>query len=199
MPKTTSYSSSDSDRHAPAAAIRSASHARRPVAVGIGRSARRGRRGVQIYGQLNARRDNAVLICHAISGDSHVARHDAQDDPGWWDIMVGPGKSIDTDRYFVICPEHPGRMPRHDRAQQHQSGDRAGPTGIDFPVITVGDMVEVQRRLVDQLGIERLLAVVGARWVGTWCSPGPREYPDRVAGAVALATSPRSDQPGPGV
>ena len=58
----------------------------------------------EIYGQLNESKDNAILICHALSGDSHVARHDPTDDPGWWDIMVGPGKAIDTDRYFIICP-----------------------------------------------------------------------------------------------
>ena len=74
------------------------------------------------------RRDNAVLICHALSGDSHVARHDADDDPGWWDLVVGPGKPIDTDRYFVDLPQYPGRLPRHHRPQQHQSRRPAAPT-----------------------------------------------------------------------
>ena len=78
----------------------------------------------ETYGRLNRRGDNAVLICHALSGDSHVARHDAEDDPGWWDIAVGPGKPIDTDKLLRHLPEHPRRLPRHDRPEQRQPGDR---------------------------------------------------------------------------
>jgi len=78
----------------------------------------------ETYGQLNARRDNAVLICHALSGDSHVARHDADDDPGWWEVLVGPGKPIDTGPVFCDLSELPRRLPRHDRARQPQPGDR---------------------------------------------------------------------------
>ena len=75
-----------------------------PLQLELGSSLSRIMVAYETYGSLNAARDNAVLICHALSGDSHAAAHDAEDDPGWWDIVVGPGKTIDTDRYFVICP-----------------------------------------------------------------------------------------------
>ena len=114
----------------------------------------------ETYGQLSPQGDNAVLICHALSGDSHVARHDADDDPGWWDIVVGPGKAIDTDRYFVICPNILGGC-RGTTGPNSINPATGRQYATDFPVITVGDIVEVQRRLVDHLGIERLLAVDG--------------------------------------
>ena len=86
----------------------------------------------ETYGQLNAARDNAVLVCHAISGDSHVARHDEQDDPGWWDIVVGPGKPIDTDRYFVICPNLLGGC-RGTTGPGSINPATGKPYGRDFP------------------------------------------------------------------
>jgi len=116
----------------------------------------------ETYGQLNNARDNAVLVCHAISGDSHVARHDEQDDPGWWDIAVGPGKAIDTNRYFVICPNLLGSCRGTTGPGSHNPAT-GKPYGRDFPTITVGDMVAVQRRLLEGLGISQLLAVVGGK------------------------------------
>ena len=131
----------------------------------------------ETYGQLNAARDNAILVCHAISGDSHVARHDEEDDPGWWDIMVGPGKPIDTDRFFVICPNLLGGC-RGTTGPGSVNPATGKPYGRDFPTITVGDMVEVQRRLLDHLGIGQLLAVVGGSMGGhqalTWATRYPR-------------------------
>ena len=112
------------------------------------------------YGELNAARDNAVLVCHAISGDSHVARHDEQDDPGWWDIAVGPGKAIDTSRFFVVCPNLLGGC-RGTTGPGSLDPATGKPYGRDFPTVTVADMVEVQRRLLEHLGIGQLLAVVG--------------------------------------
>jgi homoserine O-acetyltransferase/O-succinyltransferase len=144
----------------------------------------------ETYGQLNDAKDNAVLICHALSGDSHVAHHDAADDPGWWDIMVGPGKAIDTDRFFVICPNALGgcRGTTGPNSINPVNGKRYG---ADFPTITARDIVETQRRLLDHLVIHRILAVIGGSMGGhqvlTWATC----YPDRVAGAVALATSAR--------
>ncbi len=144
----------------------------------------------ETYGTLSPARDNAVLVCHALSGDSHVARHEADDDPGWWDPVVGPGKTIDTDRFFVICPNllggcrgttGPGSInPETDRRY-----------GRDFPLVTVGDMVEVQKRLLDELGIERLLAVVGGSLGGHQVLAWATRFPERVGAAVALATSAR--------
>ncbi len=144
----------------------------------------------ETYGTLNARADNAVLVCHALSGDSHVARHGPDDDPGWWDVLVGPGKPIDTDRYFVICPNLLGgcRGTTGPNSINPATGRRYA---TDFPVITVGDIVEVQRRLVDHLGIGRLLAVVGGSLGGHAVATWATRLPDRAAGAVALATSPR--------
>jgi homoserine O-acetyltransferase len=144
----------------------------------------------ETYGQLSPQGDNAVLVCHALSGDSHVARHDADDDPGWWDILVGPGKPVDTDRYFVICPNILGgcRGTTGPNAFDPATGSRYA---TQFPAITVGDIVEVQRRLIDHLGIEQLRAVLGGSLGGNMVLAWATRFPQRVAGAVALATSAR--------
>jgi homoserine O-acetyltransferase len=144
----------------------------------------------ETYGQLNEKRDNAILICHALSGDSHVARHDSEDDPGWWDIAVGPGKAIDTDRYFVICPNALGGC-RGTTGPNSRNPETGRLYGADFPTITAADIVETQRRLVDHLGVHRLLAVIGGSMGGHQVLTWATRYPDRVAGAVALATSAR--------
>lgn len=144
----------------------------------------------ETYGTLSTAKDNAVLICHALSGDSHVARHDEEDDPGWWDIVVGPGKPIDTDKYFVICPNILGGC-RGTTGPASLNPATGQPYRTDFPLITVGDIVEVQRRLLDQLGIDRLLAVVGGSLGGHMVLTWATRFPDRVAGAAAIATSPR--------
>ena len=144
----------------------------------------------ETYGELNAARDNAVLICHAISGDSHVAQHDEQDDPGWWDIAVGPGKAIDTSRYFVICPNLLGGC-RGTTGPGSLNTATGRPYGRYFPTITVGDMVEVQRRLLEHLGISQLLAVVGGSLGGHQALAWAIRHPDSVRGVVALATSAR--------
>jgi homoserine O-acetyltransferase len=144
----------------------------------------------ETYGKLNEKKDNAVLICHALSGDSHVAMHDVDDLPGWWDIVVGPGKSVDTDRYFVICPNLLGgcRGTTGPDSANPATGQCYGP---DFPTITIGDMIEVQRRLIDSLGIDHLLAVMGGSMGGHQAILWPMRYPGRVRGSVLLATSAR--------
>jgi homoserine O-acetyltransferase len=144
----------------------------------------------ETYGQLNAAGDNAVLICHALSGDSHVARHDDGDSPGWWEIIVGPGKPIDTDRYFVICPNILGGC-RGTTGPNSIHPETQRPYGADFPVITVGDMVNVQRLLVQHLGIRKLRAVVGGSLGGQLALTWATNYPTMIAGTIALATSPR--------
>ncbi|HYB91591.1 MAG TPA: homoserine O-acetyltransferase [Candidatus Binataceae bacterium] len=144
----------------------------------------------ETYGRLNAARDNAVLICHAISGDSHVAGHNAEDDPGWWDIVVGPGKPIDTDRYFVICPNLLGGC-RGTTGPGSINPSTGKPWGNDFPAITVGDMVEVERRLLDRLGVKKLLAMVGGSLGGHQALAWAARYPDQARGVIALATSAR--------
>ena len=146
----------------------------------------------ETYGRLSEAKDNAVLICHALSGDSHVARHDAQDEPGWWDTseVVGPGRPIDTDRYFVVSPNVLGGC-RGTTGPNSINPATGRPYGRDFPTITVADMVAVQGMLIDHLGIEKLLAVVGGSMGGHQVLDWATRYPERVRGAVAIATSTR--------
>ena len=144
----------------------------------------------ETYGRLNPRADNAVLVCHALSGDSHVAQHDVDDDPGWWDVLVGPGKPIDTDRYFVICPNCLGGC-RGTTGPDSLNPATGQPYATDFPVVTIGDIVEVQRRLVDHLGIGRLRGVIGGSLGGHMTLTWATRLPERVVGAIAVATSAR--------
>ena len=144
----------------------------------------------ETYGQLNESRDNAILVCHAISGDSHIARHDDSDEPGWWEIAVGPGKAIDTGKFFVICPNLLGGC-RGTTGPGSQNPETGKPYGRDFPTISIGDMVEVQHRLLKQLGISQLLAVVGGSLGGHQALTWATRHPEAVRGVVALATSPR--------
>jgi homoserine O-acetyltransferase len=144
----------------------------------------------ETYGRLNARADNAILVCHALSGDSHVARHDERDDPGWWDILVGPGKPVDTDRYFVICPNVLGGC-RGTTGPNSTNPATGKPYGQDFPTITICDMVTLQKRLVGHLGIRRLLAVVGGSMGGQMALCWAAKYPDGLAGCVPIATASR--------
>ncbi len=143
-------------------------------------------------GTLNPDRTNAILILHALSGDSHMAGYYNPKDakPGWWDTMVGPGKGIDTDRYFVICSNILGSCSGSTGPSSPDPGT-GSPYGTRFPVITIGDMVSAQRALLDHLGISSLLAVVGGSVGGMqvleWCA----RFPDMVRSAVALATTAR--------
>ncbi|MDR3182336.1 MAG: homoserine O-acetyltransferase [Planctomycetaceae bacterium] len=143
----------------------------------------------ETYGTLNERKDNAVLICHALSGDSHVAAHNDTDDPGWWQIMVGDGKPIDTNKYFVICPNVLGgcRGTTGPDTVNPQTGKRYG---MAFPEITIGDIVETEGKLVDDLGISRLLAVIGGSLGGICTLEWAIRFPDRLASAVCLAAGP---------
>src|SRR6476659_2319437 len=115
----------------------------------------------QTYGELDRNRANAILICHALTGDQHCAStHPVTGKPGWWDLMVGPGKPIDTDRYFISCSNVIGGcMGTSGPASTNPLTDK--PYGLDFPVITVRDMVRTQAKLLDRLGIDSLLSVAG--------------------------------------
>ncbi len=144
----------------------------------------------ETYGRLDAGGKNAVLILHALSGDSHAAGYydEPGAKPGWWEIMVGPGKGIDTERYFVICSNIIGScMGSTGPGSPDPATGR--PYGRRFPLVTVGDWVEAQRVLLDHLGIERLLSVVGGSIGGMqvleWCL----RFPERVVSAIALATT----------
>jgi homoserine O-acetyltransferase len=144
----------------------------------------------ETYGQLNADKSNAVLMCHAISGDSHVARHDDTDDPGWWDALVGPGKAVDTYTHFFICANVLGgcRGSTGPGSIDPKTGKPYGPT---FPDVTIEDMVDVQAMLLDHLGIKKLAAVVGGSLGGHQAMVWATRYPDRVAACCAIATSAR--------
>jgi homoserine O-acetyltransferase/O-succinyltransferase len=144
----------------------------------------------EAYGTLNAARDNAVLVCHALSGDSHVAKHDGSDAPGWWDVIVGPGKAIDTDSLFVICSNILGGC-RGSTGPNSVNPATGRPYGAEFPEITLADMVELQKRLIDHLGIEKLHAVVGGSLGGHQALTWAVRHPDRVRAAALIATSPR--------
>ncbi|MGN0930774.1 MAG: homoserine O-acetyltransferase [Thermoguttaceae bacterium] len=144
----------------------------------------------ETYGELSPQKDNAVLIFHALSGDSHVAAHNAEDDPGWWDVLVGPGKYVDTNRYFVICANVLGgcRGTTGPESINPETGKRYG---MSFPPINVADIVDVQRMLVESLGIDRLLAIIGGSLGGLMAMDWGVRYPDSVAGIAAIATGAR--------
>lgn len=144
----------------------------------------------ETYGTLNEDRSNAILICHALTGDSHVAGHDEDDDPGWWEVMVGPGKPIDTDRYFVVCPNVLGGC-RGTTGPNTTNPATGKPYGADFPLITVEDVVALQRRLIDHLRIDRLLTVVGGSLGGHMAMCWATTLPDRMVGVAVIATSAR--------
>ena len=149
----------------------------------------------ETWGELNAAGDNAVLVCHAVSGDSHVARHDSDDDPGWWELLVGPGKAIDTARYFVVCSNVLGGC-RGTTGPNFIDPASGRPYGAEFPTVTVRDMVEVQRRLIDGLGIASLRAVVGGSLGGLQALEWGVGHPERVQTSVVIAAAPRLSSQG---
>ena len=145
----------------------------------------------QTYGELNADRTNALLICHALTGDQHVANeHPVTHKPGWWETMVGPGRIIDTDRYFVICPNVIGACmgTTGPAATNPKTGK---PWGLDFPVITIRDMVRAQAMLLDRLGVETLFSVLGGSMGGMQVLQWAASYPARVFSAMPVACATR--------
>lgn len=154
----------------------------------------------ETWGTLNSDASNAVLVCHAISGDSHAAKHGDDDIPGWWDSLIGPGKPIDTDRFFVVCPNvlggcrgstGPSSMGIPDQNIANEERGLAKPFGADFPDITIGDMVRVQKHLADTLGIQRWRAIVGGSLGGHQVLSWVTNYPGCTDLCVAIASSPR--------
>ncbi|MEC7921451.1 MAG: homoserine O-acetyltransferase [Chloroflexota bacterium] len=144
----------------------------------------------ETYGDLNEDRSNVVLVCHAISGDSHVAKHNEDDIPGWWDIMVGPDKPIDTNNYFVICSNVIGgcKGSTGPNSINPETGNQYGP---DFPNITVEDMVNAQNLLIDHLGIKSILCVTGGSMGGFQSIQWARQFPNKIKSVIGLATSAR--------
>jgi len=145
----------------------------------------------QTYGSLDAARANAVLVCHALTGDQHVANvHPVTGKPGWWTAMVGPGRPIDTDRFFVICANVVGGcLGTTGPASLNPATGRA--YGLDLPVITIRDMVRAQAMLVDHLGIETLFCVAGGSMGGMQVLQWAGLFPERVFSAMPIATGAR--------
>ena len=143
----------------------------------------------ETYGCLAEDGSNAILICHALSGDSHVARHDERDDPGWWDLIVGRAKAIDTERYFVVCSNVLGGCSgtTGPRSIDPSTGE---PYGASFPVVTVEDMVDIQQLLMRNLGIRHWHTVVGASLGGLQTLCWGTRYPELVKRAIVIASGP---------
>ncbi len=146
----------------------------------------------ETYGKLNPEKSNAILICHALTGDAHAAGlHKGESKPGWWDILIGPGKAIDTDRYFVICSNVLGGC-KGSTGPSSLNPDTGKEYGTDFPFITIADMVNAQKELVDHLGIQRLFAVIGGSMGGVQVLQWTVSYSECVTKAIAIATTSRS-------
>lgn len=144
----------------------------------------------ETYGTLNPDKDNAILVCHALSGDAHAAGFHADNDrkPGWWEDMIGPGKAFDTNIYFVICSNVLGGCV--GTTGPSSINPRTGkPYGMEFPVVTIGDMVKVQKKLVDHLGIEKLLAVTGGSMGGMQALEWSLRFPNSVRSAIIIAST----------
>ncbi|MDI3260833.1 MAG: homoserine O-acetyltransferase [Sinobacteraceae bacterium] len=164
----------------------------RPLTLDCGRCLPRHELMVETYGELNRARSNAVLVCHALSGDHHAAGVHAATDrkPGWWDSAIGPGKPIDTRRFHVVCLNNLGGC-RGSTGPNTINPDTGRYWGPDFPIVTVRDWVKSQALLADALGIERWAAVIGGSLGGMQALQWAIDFPERVAHALAIAAAPR--------
>src|SRR5579871_2857926 len=143
----------------------------------------------ETYGRLNEKKTNAILVLHAFSGDAHAAGiSQLTGKPGWWDNMIGPGKAFDTNKYFVICSNVLGGC-RGTTGPGSINPATGCPFGMSFPVITIGDMVRLQKMLIDWFGIERLLSVTGGSMGGMQALEWAVSYPGRVVSAIPIATT----------
>jgi len=142
----------------------------------------------ETYGTLNADNSNAILICHALTGSSHVAQNDSNNNDGWWEAMVGPGKAIDTSQFFVICSNVLGSCKGTTGPSQINPKTNE-PYALTFPIITIGDMVNVQKVLIDSLEIKQLHAIVGPSMGGMQVLQWAIRYPAMAKKCVVLASS----------
>ncbi|MBB3191822.1 homoserine O-succinyltransferase MetX [Halomonas cerina] len=163
-----------------------------PLALACGRTLPAYDLVYETYGTLNAERSNAILICHALSGHHHAAGYHSPEDrkPGWWDAHIGPGKSIDTDRFYVVSLNNLGGChgSTGPTSENPETGRQWGP---DFPMMTVEDWVHSQVRLADRLGIKRFAAVIGGSLGGMQVLQWTLAYPERIANAVVIAATPK--------
>jgi len=144
----------------------------------------------ETYGQLNEKKNNAILVMHALSGDAHAAGYHSETDrkPGWWDNMIGPNKAFDTNKYFIISSNFLGGC-KGTTGPASINPDTGKPYGISFPVITVEDMVKVQKKLIDFLGINQLLSVAGGSMGGMQAMEWAIQYPESVLSCMVIASA----------
>lgn len=146
--------------------------------------------GYQTYGTLNATKTNAILICHALTGDQYVASPNPETGkPGWWQVVVGPGKPVDTNRFFVICTNVLGGCMGTTGPRSPSNGADGAPWARQFPPVTIYDMVRAQKAFIDHLGIDRLFAVIGGSMGGMQTLAWAVLYPDAVFAAVPVAAA----------
>ena len=146
----------------------------------------------ETYGTLNKEKKNAILVCHALTGDSHAAGwHKGDNKPGWWEILIGHGKALDPKKYFIICSNVLGGC-KGTTGPKSINPDTGEPYGLDFPVITIKDMVKVQKKLIDHFGIKKLQAVIGGSMGGMQVLQWIVSYPEMVRKAMPIATTARS-------
>jgi len=163
-----------------------------PLLLNCGKTLGPIRLAYETYGQLNADKSNCILIVHALTGDAHVAGFHSADDKraGWWDNMVGPGKAFNTEKYFVLCSNIVGGC-KGSTGPSSINPSTNRPYGLDFPMVTIQDMVNAQKSLVEHLGISRLLCVVGGSMGGMQVLQWTVAYPEMVRLAIPIATTAR--------
>ncbi|OSM02066.1 putative homoserine O-acetyltransferase [Magnetofaba australis IT-1] len=146
----------------------------------------------ETYGELSPNRDNAILVCHALSGTAHAAGYHSPESrkPGWWDHYIGPGKPFDTDRFFVISSNNIGGC-NGTTGPSSINPETGRPWGLKFPMITIGDIVRAQHALVEFLGVKKLLCVAGGSMGGMQAAQWALDYPEQVASCVCIAATPR--------
>ncbi|WP_458453502.1 homoserine O-acetyltransferase MetX [Methanobrevibacter sp.] len=143
----------------------------------------------ETYGELNKEKTNAILVCHALTGDAHAAGwHEGDKKPGWWEIVIGPGKALDTEKFFIICSNVLGGC-KGTTGPSSINPKTGKEYGLDFPVVTIGDMVKVQKKLVDSFGITQLFAIVGGSMGGMQVLEWMVNYPKMMKKAVPIATA----------
>ena len=142
----------------------------------------------ETYGKLNKEKSNVILICHALTGDAHAAGwHEGDKKPGWWNIIIGPEKPLDTNKYFIICSNVIGSC-KGSTGPSSINPDTGKPYALDFPIITITDMVNAQKKLLDHLGISQLFAVVGGSMGGMQVLQWTINYPDMIRNAIMIAS-----------
>lgn len=148
----------------------------------------------ETYGNLSSKKDNAILVCHALSGDAHAAGFHSKEDnkPGWWDPMIGPGKALDTNQYFVVCSNTLGGC-AGSTGPMSINPETGQPYGTDFPFVTIGDMVNAQYELMKYLGIPQWLCVIGGSMGGMQALEWSVRYPDKTKSTVVISAPPVSE------